>query len=158
VLNTAARVASTREDGDRCDHTIELRGRDVLKHRAVTQWTTVGRRPRSRETRGKSRKVYSSHVRSGPVRPTAFGTDPCESRQPPQQGNPTHHSLGGRQAVLPAKILARSEPNRATVRQVETLAAQSRQALRRGRLQCHRPDTQHHHISRMPKLLHQRRI
>jgi hypothetical protein len=35
-LNAAARVVPTRKDGERCDRTIELHDRRVLKHRAAT--------------------------------------------------------------------------------------------------------------------------
>jgi hypothetical protein len=43
-VDVAARVAPTREDGERCDHTIELRGRQVLKNRAATPISNYGRR------------------------------------------------------------------------------------------------------------------
>ena len=64
----------------------------------------------------------------------------------------------GAPAFLPAEILARSEPDRAVLRRVQTLAAQSRTANHRGRLRCYRSDPQHRLTGRMRQLLRQRRI
>src|SRR6202011_1406634 len=56
-------------------------------------------------------------------------------------------------ALLLAEILTRSEPDRTVLRQVQTLAAQGRNANHRGRLQCYRPNPRHRLSSRMCKLL-----
>jgi DDE superfamily endonuclease len=50
------------------------------------------------------------------------------------------HPLSRRPALLPAEIFARSESDRAVLRQTQTLAVQGRKANHRGRLQCYRPD------------------
>jgi hypothetical protein len=57
-----------------------------------------------------------------------------------------------RQALLPAEILARS------LRQVQTLAPQSRKANHRGCLRCYTSDPRHRLIGRVRQLLHQRRV
>src|SRR4051812_11418871 len=57
-----------------------------------------------------------------------------------------------------AEILARSEPDRAVLRQVQPLVAQSRTANHRDRLRCHRSDPRLRLTGRMRQLLRQRRI
>jgi transposase len=64
----------------------------------------------------------------------------------------------GRAPLLPAEILARFEPNRTVLLQIQTLAPQGRKANHRGRLQCDRSDPRHRLIYRVRKLLRQRRL
>ena len=64
---------------------------------------------------------------------------------------------GARLFYLP-KYSPDFEPDRAVLRQVQTLAAQSRAANHRGRLRCYRSDPRHRLTGRMRQLLRQRWI
>jgi hypothetical protein len=57
------------------------------------------------------------------------------------------HPGGRRQALLPAQILTRLEPHRAVLLQTQALAAQSRQAVPRYRMQSHRRGPRHPHAN-----------
>jgi hypothetical protein len=63
-----------------------------------------------------------------------------------------------RQPALPAALLARPEPNRASLRQAEGAAPQGRSPHPRGALDHHRPLARHLHPSRVPKLPRQLRL
>ena len=57
-----------------------------------------------------------------------------QSRYPSRQGGARAHPIRRRQALLPAKILPRPEPDRTGLRQAQASAAQSRRAHRRSHL------------------------
>ena len=66
-----------------------------------------------------------------------------QSRQPSRQGRAPRHPRGRREAVLPAQILPRHEPDRAVLLKAQALAAKGGQADQRRYLQCPRLHSRH---------------
>jgi len=71
---------------------------------------------------------------------------------------PPRYPCGWRAPLLPAEILARFEPDRTVLLQIQTLAAQGCKTNHRRRLQCDRSDPRYRLIHRVRKLLRKRRL
>ncbi len=81
-----------------------------------------------------------------------------QSRQSQRRRHPPGDSGGPRQALLPAQIFSRPEPNRAGLRQAQASLAQSRGPNHRNPDRRSRRTARRLHRRRMRKLLHQCRI
>lgn len=77
---------------------------------------------------------------------------PGQSRQPQKQSRAPAHPLCWSQAVLPAKILTRSEPDRTGLCQAQTSAPESCRKKRRCGLRRHRRTPWRIYITRMREL------
>src|SRR5213076_1366099 len=81
-----------------------------------------------------------------------------QSRQSQRKSRARTHPRGRRQALLPAEILARPEPDRAGLRQAQASAAQGRRANPRSHLRRNRRNPPRLYARRMCQLLQKLRI